>query len=384
LENYDVIGFSVTNIFQLTSAIFMAGTLRQLGSRAHLTLGGHAVAVAGADLVAGNELYQCFDSVVIGGGADVLATLCEEHLRGETRRIYLANDASPRFRFQRSSFPTDQPYRIELQHDVDDLYLSPHRVFSIYSSLGCSYGACTFCGSNRANAPYVPRQVSVLVDEMEALRTRYGIRHFTMSDNNFDPKRAASFCRELEERGVSGLSWQCTSRVYPGLDVPLLRRMRAQGCVSVNMGIESASDRILQRMQKGHTAAVTDQVLLNMEEAGMPIHTYCICGFPGETAEDSEITAAFLLRHRERLSSIYFQNYEGQLAAKVFADALGEHTEGYNAERMLHRLMEVPAMRDRFSRQGHLLRRHGYPLIEDHNFLYMAHDLSARAEERER
>ncbi len=374
LENYHVIGFSATNLFQLAASIFIARLLKSAGVEAHLALGGHAVSVAGDAFVGQPSLAGCFDSITLGGGADVFATLCDDFIQGRPKRVYLPHDVAARFRFRRSSFPTDRPYALTLQHDIDDLYLSPQRVFSIYSALGCSFGECTFCGSNRANAPYVPRHTPVLVDEIESLERRYGLRHFVMCDNNFDPKRSAAFCKELERRGRSDTLWQCTSRVYDSLDLPLLQRLRTNGCVMMNIGLESGSDRILAAMRKGYTAAQIERLLLDMERAGMPAHLYCICAYPGELPEDSQQTLALLRRHLSRCHSVYFQNYEGQLASKVFADALGNDSQGYDSERMLAELLAAPEAASAFRRHGSLLRRCGYPLIEDHNFLYLAHE----------
>jgi radical SAM superfamily enzyme YgiQ (UPF0313 family) len=316
----------------------------------------------------------------MGGGADVFATICDDYLHGRAKRLYLSFDAAPQFRAGRSSFPTGRPFQLVLQHDVNDLYLSPNQVFSIYSALGCSYGECTFCGSNRENAPYVPRYVSVLADEIEALRRDAAVSHFNLCDNNFDPKRVASFCRELERRGLTGVYWQCTSRIYRSLDEPLLRRLRRNGCVMMNVGLESGSDRILTLMKKGYTAADAELMLAAFAAAGMPVHLYCICGFPSETVEDSELTIALLRRHLGTCHSVYFQDYEGQLAAKVFADALGTSTDGLSAEVMIARLRECPEVAASFVVQGNLLRRRGYPFIEDHNFLYLA-DEHRRSEE---
>ncbi len=374
LEIYDVIGFSATNVFQLASSIFIARTLKEAGIQAHLILGGHSVSVAGAEIVHGSELFDCFDSVVLGGGADVFATICDDYANGRKKKLYLSFDAAEQYRYKRSSFPTDKPYQLELQHDINDLYLSPNQVFSIYSALGCSYGECTFCGSNRENAAYVPRYVSVLVDELEALGTGARINHFNLCDNNFDPVRVGSFCAELERRNLSGIYWQCTSRVYRSLDEPLLKRLRKNGCVMMNVGLESGSNRILELMKKGYTTEDVDLMLDAFKAASMPVHLYCICGFPSETVEDSEMTIAVLLRHLGSSHSVYFQDYEAQLAAKVFADALGTDTGGYNAERMIGRLRESPEVEAGFAVQGNLLRRRGYPFIEDHNFLYLANE----------
>lgn len=380
LEEYDVIAFSATNAFQLASSLFISRALKRAGVRAHIILGGHAVTLAGQNLVADEGLSGCVDSMVLQGGADVFSEVCRDLVAGRARRVYSSGEVKGGF--DEKGFPTNKPYELVLQRDIDDLYLSPSHVFSIYSALGCSYGACTFCGSNRDNADYVPRQIAVMLDEMQSLKHRYGIVRFNICDNNFDPVRAKFFCDELEYRGES-VYWQCTSRVYNTLDPPLLRRMRRNGCILMNVGVESASDRILRMMRKGYTMAHTEQMMLNMEEAGMLVHTYVICGFPTETEEESELTLDFLKRHIGRCHSIYFQDYEAQLATKVFADALGTETRGYAASRMLEALCADASVSRDYIAHGNLLRRKGYPFIEDHNFLYLIQENAEHGEAKD-
>lgn len=371
LEEYDVIAFSATNAFQLASALFISKALKRAGVRAHIILGGHAVTLAGANLVSDQELSGCIDSVVLQGGADVFSRVCRDLIDQRPRRVYSTSDIQ--LGLDDKGFPTDKPYELVLQRDIEDLYLSPTQVFSIYSALGCSFGACTFCGSNRENADYVPRQIAVMLDEMQSLKQRYGISCFNICDNNFDPDRARHFCDALEQRQET-VFWQCTSRVYDTLNPPLLKRMIKNGCVLINIGLESANDRILRVMRKGYTVAHAEQLMLNVEEAGIRVHTYVICGFPTETQAESENTLAFLKRHLKRCHSVYFQDYVAQLATKVFADALGTTTEGYSAAQMIEALMSDADVARSFETHGNLIRRKGYPFIEDHNFLYIIHE----------
>jgi len=377
LESFHVIGFSAKNAFQLAASLFMARVLKNAGVPAHLVLGGHATALASSSLIEDSEFGGSIDSFVLHGGADIFAKVCQEFVDGSPRHVYTVADAVTDR--DAKGFPTDRPHHLRMQEGFLSLYLSPSQVFSIYSSLGCSYGACTFCGSNRENSPYVPRQIGVLADEIQQLQG-YGISHFNICDNNFDPKRIELFCEELERRRLR-VGWQCTTRVYSAFDVPLLRRMREAGCVMLNVGLESADDRILKLMSKGYTVRIAEQMLLNMEEAGMAMHLYCICRFPTETSEESERTLDFLRKHIHRCHSVYFQDYEVELAAKVFADALRTDSEGYAAARMIEVLMDNESIASTFVAKGNLLRRCGYPFIEDHNFLYLARELLQQGEE---
>jgi hypothetical protein len=148
--------------------------------------------------------------------------------------------------------------------------------------------------------------------------------------------------------------------------------MRRCGCAIVNVGLESANDRVLNLMRKGYRVGQAAQLLENAAAAGMPVHLYCICGFPGETEDESRATLAFLRQHAPSCHSVYFQDYAAQLAAKVFAEQLGSQSRGLPAARMIGLLREDPAIGEAFACRGNLIRRRGYPIIEDHNFLYLA------------
>jgi len=371
LETFDVIGFSANNTFQLLSSIFIAQKLKQAKIPAHLVLGGHAVSIADPVVREDDELAGCFDSLVLEGGGDVFAQICDDLVKHRVKRIYKSCDVSSRYRQTEGLFPLGSPYHLSLQHDINDLYLSPHQIFSIHSAFGCNYGACIFCSSNRKSALYAPRNINILVDEMEWLQDQYRISHFNISDNNFSPDRAALLCDELEKRGKK-IIWQCTSRVYDEYNTQLLKRMRENGCALVNVGLESASDSILNQMKKGYTVKQVERMLDDLAEVKMPVHLYCICGFPGETSRDSERTVSFLKKHAGQYHSVYFQDYDAQLANKVFTNELGNDTLGYDAKRMMDILMNDRDVNQNFAQYGNLIRLKGYPFIEDHNFLYLA------------
>jgi hypothetical protein len=371
LETFDIIGFSANNTFQFLSSIFIAQKLKQAKIPAHLVLGGHAVSIANTSVLEDDEMAGCFDSLVLEGGGDVFAQICDDLVNHRVKRIYKSCDVNSHYHQTKGLFPIESPYRLTLQHDINDLYLSPHQIFSIHSALGCNYGACIFCSSNRKSAPYVPRNINVLTDEIEWLQDYYQISHFNICDNNFAPDRAALFCGELEKREKK-IYWQCTSRVYDEFNIQLLKRMRENGCVLVNVGLESASDTILEQMKKGYTLKQVERMLNDLDEVKMPVHLYCICGFPEETPKESEKTISFLKTHAAQYHSVYFQDYDAQLANKVFSDELGNETLGYSAKNMMDMLMIDRDVNQNFAQYGNLIRLKGYPFIEDHNFLYLA------------
>jgi hypothetical protein len=52
-------------------------------------------------------------------------------------------------------------------------------------------------------------------------------------------------------------------------------------------GLEVASDRLLERMQKGVTVAQVARVTRALTDAGIMVHAYLMYGFPTETAQET-------------------------------------------------------------------------------------------------
>jgi tRNA A37 methylthiotransferase MiaB len=150
--------------------------------------------------------------------------------------------------------------------------------------------------------------------------------------------------------------------------------MRKLGCVLINIGLESGSNRLLKLMRKGYTVEDAELMLQNMQKSGMNVHLYCICAFPTETEEESKETLSFLRTHIFKSQSVYFQDYEAQLASSVFSGQLGTDTLGYKAATMIEKLLADKEIARHYVSHGNLVRRKGYPFIEDHNFLYLANE----------
>lgn len=63
--------------------------------------------------------------------------------------------------------------------------------------------------------------------------------------------------------------------------------LRASGCIGVSGGLEVASDRLLQLINKGITVAQVAKVNRNFTDAGIMVHAYLMYGFPTQTAQET-------------------------------------------------------------------------------------------------
>jgi hypothetical protein len=63
--------------------------------------------------------------------------------------------------------------------------------------------------------------------------------------------------------------------------------LRTSGCIAVSGGLEVASDRLLELIQKGITVAQVARVSKHFTEAGIMVHAYLMYGFPTQTEQET-------------------------------------------------------------------------------------------------
>jgi hypothetical protein len=121
---------------------------------------------------------------------------------------------------------------------------------------------------------------------MEFLHRKAGVDLFLFQDEFFisGKRHVMEFCRQLTSRGLE-VHWKAFGRVNL-VDREMMQAMADCGCVELRFGIESGSDRILQRIKKGFTAAQTLDVVPKAVEIFPRVDTFFVWGFPFETMDD--------------------------------------------------------------------------------------------------
>jgi radical SAM superfamily enzyme YgiQ (UPF0313 family) len=74
----------------------------------------------------------------------------------------------------------------------------------------------------------------------------------------------------------------------------MLAAMKRAGCWRLLLGIESGSQRILDRVQKGFTKEQVSDAVAMIRAAGIQTYGMFILGFPGETYAEALETIAFM------------------------------------------------------------------------------------------
>jgi len=176
--------------------------------------------------------------------------------------------------------------------------LSRERFATMQTSRGCA-SQCVFCdipgfGQGKVRA----RSAEHVIAELEQLEAEgYGTVSFADDQFLFWPKRIEAICRGIADKGIT-LHWGCEGRVDSKC-TELFPAMARAGCRSLAFGVESGSQRVLDRIQKNQTLEQVETAVSRAKRAGIEIvHAFFLIGCPDETAEDIGRTFHFASRLR--------------------------------------------------------------------------------------
>ena len=155
---------------------------------------------------------------------------------------------------------------------------------------GCP-GKCTFC--NSAETALRTRSPEHIVNEIQELQGRYGIREVSFYDDTFTiyKQNVVRMCELIVERGID-LTWSCFART-DCVSPPMLKKMKRAGCHQILFGIESADPEILRAIRKPIDIELTRKAVRMVQEAGIAVRAAFMFGNPGETIASMRRTIDF-------------------------------------------------------------------------------------------
>jgi len=162
----------------------------------------------------------------------------------------------------------------------------------IMTSRGCPY-SCVFCHKPIFGKQFRPHSAKRVLDEIEHLITKYGIKDIQIFDDTFtmNKERAEEICKGIIERKLD-IVWNCMTRI-DRVDPDLLKIMKRAGCYEIGYGVESGSERILKLIKKYTSKDAIKKAFEWTKEEDIEIRAFFMIGFPTETREDILETISF-------------------------------------------------------------------------------------------
>lgn len=290
----DMVAMSIMT-FNLLDALRTAKVLRQENPDLKICLGGPHVNLYPKETLNLPEI----DYVVFGEGEKIFTRLV----------LALEKDAEPLssingLGWKQGNIPHINPAETELL-DLDELpFPARHLVdvssyqhiigegrqfFTIQATRGCP-AACTFCDIRKTK--FRIRSPESVVNEIEEL-VKMGVDDLFFVDDTItiDKKNVLAICKLIADRGIK-INFKISARVDT-INPEVVAALKKAGCYRIHFGIESATPKHLQYLQKGQTLEKVERAVKMTREAGIGFFAYMMIGIPHETKEEMFTTVDF-------------------------------------------------------------------------------------------
>jgi anaerobic magnesium-protoporphyrin IX monomethyl ester cyclase len=160
---------------------------------------------------------------------------------------------------------------------------------TVQTTFGCPF-KCSFCVASTLGFKY--RNVDNVMEELRYVSS-LGIKEVFFTDFTFEARRenTLAICRKMIEERLD-LTWVCSSRANT-LDEELLALMKASGCHTILLGVESGDEGMLRDYSKGVTKDQMRKAFSLCNKLNIRTLGHFIIGLPGETEESVKKTIAF-------------------------------------------------------------------------------------------
>jgi radical SAM superfamily enzyme YgiQ (UPF0313 family) len=252
------------------------------------------------------RVFQFFDFICLDDGEAPVEHLCEylDGKRGlndlkrtfalvDSQLKYCNGSISPDYKQFDVGTPDYSDLNLDKYISVIEVVNPMHRMWSdgrwnkLTMAHGCYWGKCTFCDISLDYIKvYEPVAAGLLCDRMEEMIEQTGERGFHFVDEAAPPALMRSLALEIINRKLT-VTWWTNIRFEKSFTMDLCLLLKASGCIAISGGLEVASDRLLELIQKGVTVEQVARVCHNFTEAGIMVHAYLMYGFPTQTAQET-------------------------------------------------------------------------------------------------
>jgi radical SAM superfamily enzyme YgiQ (UPF0313 family) len=208
---------------------------------------------------------------------------------------------------------------------LDDVFdYSRMREAIMLTSRGCPHH-CIYCYTPHAFKHKVSfHSVDRVIEEVKWIKKK-GITRLWFADPNisFNPARLIEILDRILEEGLKPEMWLQTRADL--VNPELMKRMREAGVSTIAFGLESASERVMARLDKHVSIQRVAEAIRLAQSENIEVELFTMFGLPYETYEDAVKTLEFVKRNNVKImgntNSQQMQIYFGTHMARHY----GEH-----------------------------------------------------------
>ncbi len=329
-------GFSISYESQVVPAMLLAKLIKEQKPKAKICVGGSLL------YNYENEFYKIFyvsdliDMLIVGAGEEVFRCIG----LGKLNELKKLSGINIREMFGRYMIDMREAEYKPIVYEPDfssihfEFYPSHEKAFPYMIKDKCYYGKCHFCNGDKVEEQNTVKDVTAAFEHMGKIAAKMGIYNAYIVDAALSPRDLKAIAALPAK---TQLRWIANGRFEKNLkDENLISQLSQKGCVMLRFGLESASQKVLNLMNKGTDISVAEDILRLTFQYGIKNHVYLMFGYPGETKEDRELTLNFLSRNREVISSYSVSLFQPIPKTQVYAELLNKVGDGEDSyERMI-------------------------------------------------
>jgi hypothetical protein len=251
------------------------------------------------------RVFEFFDFITLDGGELPIKLIIDNlnlTAKNEFKRTFVLENGIVVYKnntLQKDykQFQVGTPDYTDLQLDkyisVIEIVNPMHRMWSdgrwnkLTMAHGCYWGKCTFCDISLDYIKiYEPVAAKIIVDRIQELSEKTGQNGFHFVDEAAPPALMREVALEILRRNIT-VTWWTNIRFEKSFTKDLCLLLKASGCIAVSGGLEVASDRLLELIDKGVTVEQVAKVTRNFTEANIMVHAYLMYGYPTQTIQET-------------------------------------------------------------------------------------------------
>ena len=155
---------------------------------------------------------------------------------------------------------------------------------AVLTKRGCAF-TCTYCPYHKLEGRrYRLKSPARVLAEARHIEQSTGSGRVMFCENNFNaPRRHAEAILRAKIAARADFQWGTGDLRPIGLTDDFCRLMEDSGCTYANLSVESASESMLKRMQRGYTVGQVRASLAALGRSKVPFGVSLMLGAPGET-----------------------------------------------------------------------------------------------------
>jgi len=344
-ERPGLVGISITHTADLIPVFTLAHLIKSRYPDIHICLGGATLTEIAYRLEKNSQLWDFFDSLILGPAENTFGELIERVGKRES----LAAVPNTIYREGGSIKKSEKVCEFDLNDACAPEFVSirPKSILPLEASSGCYWGKCIFCyypkmGTSGITAGYENkrvRNIELVIDDLKKIQERYDPLYVGLIDASTSPHRLEKIA-EYNLKAGKVIHFSAFIRFEKEFkSLSFCDKLARGGFLGGQIGLESGSQRVNDIINKGVNLRDAEIIITNFHKTGISIHVYCVVGVPGETMKDALMTYKFLKKWH-RLLDLNWQ---------IFSLYVLEH--GPLAERANEFGMKVKSLPDDFLAQ---------------------------------